>query len=84
MRAAGPGARSPQPPRRRSALLGAILGTAGAYLALVAWHWRDLGYLGHPPYLDLAALLVGLPIIALIGGWLFGRAPADIARRPLE
>jgi putative ABC transport system permease protein len=66
------------------ALLGAILGTSGAYLALIAWHWRDLGYLSHPPYLDLAALLVGLPVAALTGGWLFGRAPAAIARRPLE
>jgi putative ABC transport system permease protein len=24
------------------ALLGGILGTAGAYLALIAWHWHDL------------------------------------------
>ena len=66
------------------ALLGAILGTAGGYLALIAWHWRNLGYLSSPPYLNLAALLVGLPIAALAGGWLFGRAPVAIARRPLD
>jgi putative ABC transport system permease protein len=66
------------------ALLGAVLGIAGAYVALVAWHWHHLGYLGHPPYADLVALVVGLPVVALIGGWLLGRASATIARRPLE
>jgi putative ABC transport system permease protein len=66
------------------ALLGGILGTAGAYLALIAWHWHDLGYLSHPPYLNLAALVFGLPVVALIGGWLFGRTPTTISRRALE
>ena len=27
------------------ALLGGILGTAAAYLALIAWHWHDISYL---------------------------------------
>ena len=67
-----------------AALLGGILGTAGAYLALIAWHWHDLGYLSHPPYLNLAALVFGLPVLALIGGWLLGRSPATISRRALE
>ncbi len=66
------------------ALLGGILGSAGAYLALIAWHWHDIGYLAHPPVLDLAALVFGLPVAALIGGWAFGRTPTTIARRPLE
>jgi putative ABC transport system permease protein len=66
------------------AVLGGILGTAGAYLALIAWHWHDVSYLDQPPYLELATLVVGLPVAALIGGWLFGRAPAAIARRPLD
>lgn len=66
------------------ALLGGTLGTVGAYLALIAWHWRKLDYLSSPPYLDLAALVIGLPIVAFIGGWLFGRTPASIARRPLD
>src|SRR5262249_45060934 len=47
------------------ALLGAMLGTAGAYLALIAWHWHDLSYLAHPPYRELAMLILGLPIAAL-------------------
>jgi putative ABC transport system permease protein len=66
------------------AALGGILGTASAYLALIAWHWHDVSYLDQPPYLELATLVLGLPIVALIGGWLVGRAPVAIARRPLD
>ena len=36
------------------AVLGGILGTATAYLALIAWHWHHVSYLNQPPYLDLA------------------------------
>jgi hypothetical protein len=61
-----------------------VLGTAGAYLALIAWHWHDVGYLGQPPYADLAALVVGLPAIASAGAWLLSRTPSSIARRTLE
>ena len=35
------------------ALLGALLGTGGAYLALIAWHRSDLHPLTQVPYLDL-------------------------------
>lgn len=66
-------------------LLGGVLGVGGAYLALIAWHWRDLHYLGHLPYWDLAILVLGLPAAAIIGGWLAAwRAPTGIAHRPLE
>lgn len=65
-------------------VLGGVLGTAGAYLALIAWNWHDVGYLNRPPYVELAALLLGLPVAAAVGGWLFGRTPAAIARRPLD
>jgi putative ABC transport system permease protein len=66
------------------AVLGGILGTAGAYLALVAWHWHDVSYLDQPPYLELAILVIGLPVAASIGGWLFGRTPTGVARRALD
>ena len=66
------------------AVLGGVLGTAGAYLALIAWHWNDLGYLDQPPYADLAVLVVGLPVAASVGGLVFGRAPVALGRRPLE
>jgi putative ABC transport system permease protein len=66
------------------AMLGGILGTATAYLALIAWHWHDIGYLNQPPYLDLAVLIVGLPAVAAVGAWLLGRTPNALGRRPLE
>ena len=66
------------------ALLGGILGTAAAYVALVAWHWHHVSYLDRPPYAELAILIVGLPIVAAAGAWLFGRTPSNISRRSLE
>jgi putative ABC transport system permease protein len=61
-------------------LLGGIIGVAGAYLALIAWHWHDIDYLNRPPYLTLAAMVIGLPLAALVGGWLFGRTPSHLSR----
>ena len=49
------------------ALLGGILGTAAAYLALIAWHWHDISYLNQPPYANLAVLILGLPVLAAAG-----------------
>jgi putative ABC transport system permease protein len=66
------------------ALLGGILGTAAAYLSLIAWYWHDIGYLNRPPYPNLLVLILGLPVAALVGAWLLGRAPRTLARRPLE
>ena len=66
------------------ALLGGILGTAAAYLALIAWHWHHVSYLNQPPYLNLAILILGLPVVAALGAWLLGRTPTGLARRPLE
>jgi putative ABC transport system permease protein len=67
------------------ALLGALLGTAGAYLALVAWYRRDLHVLSDVPVIDLMVIVVGLPLGAAAAGWLLaGREPPAIARQPLE
>jgi putative ABC transport system permease protein len=67
------------------ALCGAIIGTACAYLALLAWYHREAHWLAHPPVLNLAAILVGLPIVAYLGGWLLaGREARVIARQPLD
>jgi putative ABC transport system permease protein len=66
-------------------LLGALLGTAGAYAALLAWHRSDLSPLGRVPVVNLIVILAGLPVIAAVTGWLLaGREPPAIARRPLE
>jgi putative ABC transport system permease protein len=67
------------------ALLGALLGTAGAYLALLAWHRSNLNPLTNVPAVHLVVILVGLPLIAGLAGWLLaGREPGVIVRRPIE
>jgi putative ABC transport system permease protein len=67
------------------ALLGVILGTAGAYLGLTAGFVRDLGELSPVPVAHLAVIAVGLPLLATAAGWLVsGRAVTDIARQPME
>jgi len=67
------------------ALLGALLGTAGAYLALAAAHLSDLSTLSRAPLLYLAITVVGVPVAAALTGWtLAGRKPPSIARRVLE
>jgi putative ABC transport system permease protein len=67
-------------------LLGAILGTAGAVIAGMAWTHTGLTATadGVPPT-DILILLIGLPLAAAIGGSLFaGREPPATARQPLE
>ncbi len=67
------------------ALLGALLGSAVAYVALTAWHRSDLHPLTRVPYADLVIIVVGLPLLAFVAGWLLaGREPASIAHQPLE
>jgi putative ABC transport system permease protein len=67
-------------------LLGALVGTAVAYLAALAYFRSQLSErLDHVPVLDLVLILAALPAIAAAGGWLFaGREPSGIARQPLE
>ncbi len=67
-------------------LLGAILGTAGAVIAGMTWtHTGLTATAGGVPPGDILILLIGLPLVAAIGGWLFaGREPPAVARQPLE
>ncbi len=67
-------------------LLGAILGTVAAAIATLAWAKSSLSAVfGGIPAIDFLLILVGLPAVAAVGGWLLaGRAPSDIARQPLE
>jgi putative ABC transport system permease protein len=67
------------------ALLGALLGVAGAYAALAATYHDDLGYLSDVPVLYLALAVVGVPLAAVAAGWLVaGREPPAIARPAIE
>jgi putative ABC transport system permease protein len=67
------------------ALLGALLGVAGAYLVVAATYLDDLGYLSQIPVLYLALMIVGVPWAAIAAGWLLsGREPPAIARPAIE
>ena len=67
-------------------LLGAILGTAGAVIAGMTWtHSGPTATVGGVPPSDILILLIGLPLAAAIGGWLFaGREPPAVTRQPIE
>jgi putative ABC transport system permease protein len=66
--------------------LGAICGVAVAYVVTVAYFRSQLEQrVGHVPVVDLALILVGLPLIASLAGWLLaGGEPADLGRQPIE
>jgi putative ABC transport system permease protein len=67
------------------ALLGAVLGMAGAYVALVAGFHSDLEKLVPVPVTHLLVLAIGLPVAATAAGWLLaGREPRGFARQSLE
>jgi putative ABC transport system permease protein len=67
------------------ALLGALLGVAGAYLVLAATYLDDLGYLSNVPALYLIVTVVGVPLTATAAGWLLaGREPPALARPAIE
>jgi len=67
-------------------LLGAVLGMAGAVVAGMSWLHKGLtATAGGVSLTDVVILLIGLPLVAAVGGWLFaGREPPVVARQPLE
>jgi putative ABC transport system permease protein len=67
------------------ALLGALLGVAGAYVALAATYLDDLGHLSRIPILSLVLIVVGVPLVATAAGWLLaGREPPAMTRPAIE
>jgi putative ABC transport system permease protein len=67
------------------ALLGALLGVAGAYVVMLALYHDDPGYLSDVPVLYLALAVIGVPLAAAAAGWLVaGREPPAIARSAIE
>ena len=71
------------------ALSGAVLGTVAAYVAAIGYAWDNpldsLSELSSVPTTQLLFILVGLPVVAAVVGWLMaGREPSAISRQPLE
>ncbi len=71
------------------ALIGAIVGIVAGYIAAIGFFRTSqldtLSSLASIPVANLLLILVGMPLVAVIGGWLLaGREPSAIGRRPLE
>lgn len=73
------------PPRRARSLLGVLLATIGAYVALAAGYLTDIVTLSHVPVLHLLVIAAGVPLVAFAAGWLLaGREPHALARQPIH
>ena len=66
------------------ALLGALLGSGAAYLALAAAHRSNISVLSQVPVLDLAITMAGVPATAAVAGWLLAGRRPPASRRPLD
>ncbi len=67
------------------AIPGVVLGTAGAYVGMIAAFHDELDRLTPIPFGNLLWIAVGLPLIVTVLGWLLGgREPKTIARRALD
>jgi putative ABC transport system permease protein len=68
------------------ALLGAVLGTVAAFLAVLAWqHSTLIATFGDVPWSDIGLLVIGMPLVGAAVAWLVsGRQPSAFARQPLE
>ena len=65
-------------------LLGGLVGTAGAYTVMLALNYDDVGALLPVPVVHLLAIIVGLPLLAAIAGWVLARGePSGISRQPI-
>jgi putative ABC transport system permease protein len=70
--------------------LGALLGTLGGYIGLIGWLRSNslnggIASLGNVPVTNLLVILVGMPLVAAIAGWLLaGREPLGVVRQPIE
>jgi putative ABC transport system permease protein len=70
-------------------LLGAVIGTVAGYVATIAYSRGSandgLSSLANVPAKNLLIILIGMPLVAAIGGWIFsGRQPSGIATQPTD
>ncbi len=56
------------------------------FLAALAFAHSSIGgTFGNLPWIDIALLVIGMPLVAAAAGWLLGgRAPTAVARQALE
>jgi putative ABC transport system permease protein len=72
------------------ALLGALLGTVAGYVGMIGWVRSNalaggLSALGNVPVSNLLVILLGMPAIAVVLGWLLsGRERPGTVRRAVE
>jgi putative ABC transport system permease protein len=71
------------------AFLGALLGTAVAYIGALAYSWSNpldgLSALSSVPVTNLLIILIGMPLAGAAAGWLLaGREPPAIGHQPIE
>jgi putative ABC transport system permease protein len=67
------------------ALLGALLGSSAAYLALAAGHRDNITVLSRVPVLDLTITIVAVPVAAALAGWILaGRRPSALGQQALD
>jgi putative ABC transport system permease protein len=71
------------------AFTGAVVGLIGGYLAAIGFFRSNsldgLSSLTSIPVSNLLFILIGMPLIAIVLGWLLtGREPAGMSRQPLE
>lgn len=71
------------------ALAAAVVGTAGAYLAMVAFSRNNnldgLSSLASVPVVNLLLILLAMPVAAALVGWLSaGREPTGMSHQPIE
>jgi putative ABC transport system permease protein len=70
--------------------LGALLGTAAGYVGMIGFIRSNslnggISALGNVPTANLLELLIAMPIVAALAGWLLaGREPPAIAHQPIE
>ena len=69
-------------------LAGAVLGTVAAYVAAIGYAWDNkldgLSELSSVPTASLLLILVGMPLIAALAGWLLaGREPSGLGGQPM-
>ena len=71
-------------------LLGAVLGTVAGYVGVIGWIRTNslnggISALTSVPVANLLLILVGMPLVAALAGWLLaGRQPPSMAHQPLE